>query len=53
MDIGKNFYTESMAKHCSRLLMEVVESPPLEVFKSCVEVALRDTVQLLELDRSG
>lgn len=43
MYIRKNFYTNMMrAKHWKRLPGEVVESPSLELFKRCVDVALRD-----------
>jgi len=33
-----------LVKYWNRLLREVVESPSLEVFKSRVDVALRDVV---------
>ena len=43
LDLRKKF-SERMMKHWHWLLRSVVESPSLEVFRKCGDVALRDVV---------
>ena len=44
LDIRNNFSSEQVEMCWYRLHREVVESPPLEMFKNHGDVALRDTV---------
>ncbi|KAK4815943.1 hypothetical protein QYF61_010200 [Mycteria americana] len=42
LDVRKNFFTEGVLKHWSRLPRELVESPSLEELKKHADVALQD-----------
>jgi len=44
LDIRKNFIPGRVVRHWNRLPREVVESPPLEVFRKRVDMAIQEKV---------
>lgn len=43
-DVRENVFTERVMEHWNILSREVVDSPALQVFKRCIDMALGDRV---------
>ncbi|GAB0186851.1 translation initiation factor IF-2-like [Grus japonensis] len=49
LNTRKNFFTVRVTEHWNRLPREVVESPPLEIFKTCLDMILCNLLYVILL----
>jgi len=53
LKMGKNFFTLRVMEHWNRLPREAVESPSLEIFKTCLDAVLRSLLWVTMLWKGG
>ncbi|GAB0204215.1 translation initiation factor IF-2-like [Grus japonensis] len=49
LNMRKNFFNVRVTKHWNRLPREVVESPAVEIFKTCLDATLCNLLQVILL----